>query len=225
MTSRDPRIDRVTRTATPPRGRIPPWLEQDQEGLSVLQGWVPPPVHHQEPPALHGWRPPTLPQDMQALQNSLCVTQQPSTRSTATGSTPHDVAHATKQIFHAFATCSTGVVTLPNGGRSGRLAMGLQDFMRLAQAAQLRLPSADLEDSFMATVHRFGSGGNHFSKNDPTLAYELFVDLLREVAQRRYGDSASVGILFDDHLLPLSHRLRKLEGAAAARAAAAADNT
>lgn len=210
-------------TATPPRGRIPHWLERDQQGSSVLQGWAPPPVHQQEVPTLHGWRPPTLPQDMHALQNSISVTQQPPTRSATVGSTAHEVAQATKQIFHAFATRSTGVVTLPDGGRSGRLAMGLQDFMRVAQAAQIRLPSADLEHCFMTTVKRFGSGGGHF-RNEPALAYELFVDLLREVAQTRYGDSTSIDILFDDHLLPLSHRLRKLEAAAAVRAAAAADN-
>jgi len=103
--------------------------------------------------------------------------------------------------------------------------MGLQDYLRLTNAAQIRLPNGELEAVFRATARRFGSGTS--GQAEPTLPFELFVELLVETARMRYGDlrdAESTAALFEEHLLPLSQRLRELDdlGTSAVAAAAAA---
>lgn len=125
-----------------------------------------------------------------------------------------------RQLFHAFASRDPGSQDVrpgrhPDKGRSGRVTMGLQDYLRLSSAAQIRLPSNELEAVFRSTARRFGSG---LGQAEPTLAFELFVELLVETARMRYGDlrdAESTAALFEEHLLPLAHRLRDLDKAAA----------
>jgi len=126
-----------------------------------------------------------------------------------------DFGQAARQLFAAFASRSVGAVALPRGMRSGRVALGLQDFVRLANAAQLRLPTADLEAAFRETTRSFGAAPCAKGE-EPTLAFELFVELLAEVGRRRFtelSDGQASEALFREHLLPLARRIRDTERA------------
>ncbi|CAJ1410157.1 unnamed protein product [Effrenium voratum] len=128
---------------------------------------------------------------------------------------PEELGQAMKQLFHAFASRAAGSVAKPGGGRSGRVALGLQDYLRLAQASQLRLSPPELEAVFHETTERFGSPAD---SGEPALAFELFVELLVETARRQFADlkdAESAAALFEVHLLPLARRLRRAEGASA----------
>ncbi|CAJ1426740.1 unnamed protein product [Effrenium voratum] len=89
------------------------------------------------------------------------------------------------------------------------------DYLRLAQASQLRLSPPELEAVFHETTERFGSPAD---SGEPALAFELFVELLVETARRQFADlkdAESAAALFEVHLLPLARRLRRAEGASA----------
>jgi len=121
-----------------------------------------------------------------------------------------------RQLFHAFASRAAGSVAKPGGGRSGRVALGQQDYLRLAHASQLRLSKAELEAVFAETADRFGSPTD---SGEPTLAFEQFVELLMETAKRQYEDlrdTESAAALFEVHLLPLARRLKRMEPGASA---------
>lgn len=125
--------------------------------------------------------------------------------------TTEELGQAMKQLFHAFASRAAGSVAKPGGGRAGRVALGLQDYLRMAHASQLRLSQGELEVVFAETAERFGSPTN---SGEPALAFELFVELLVETARRQFTDlkdTESAAALFEVHLLPLARRLRRLE--------------
>lgn len=124
---------------------------------------------------------------------------------------PEELGQAMKQLFHSFASRAAGSVAKPGGGRSGRVALGLQDYLRLAQASQLRLSQSELEAVFHDTGERFGSPAD---SGEPALAFELFVELLVETGRRQFSDlkdTESAAALFEVHLLPLARRLRNAE--------------
>ena len=54
-----------------------------------------------------------------------------------------ELGQAMRKLFNAFASRATGPVQAPRGGRAGRVALGLPDFVRLAGAAHLRLPQSE----------------------------------------------------------------------------------
>eukprot|EP00434_Breviolum_minutum_P005075 symbB.v1.2.004475.t4/scaffold249.1/size274694/34 len=56
------------------------------------------------------------------------------------------------------------------------------DYLRLAQASQLRLSQSELEAVFRNTGERFGSPAD---SGEPALAFELFVELLVETGRRQ----------------------------------------
>lgn len=129
------------------------------------------------------------------------------------GATRKELGQAMQHVFHAFASRTVGVVALPRGAKSGRMAMGLQDFLRLAHAAQLRLPNSGLEGVFCDTVRRCG-GGVRAVEEDQSLAFEFFIELLVETARMHYkelDDGESFAVLCEEHVLPLARRLRELE--------------
>lgn len=141
----------------------------------------------------------------------------PSARSPAAGSgaTPEELGQAMRKLFNAFASRATGPVQAPRGGRAGRVALGLPDFVRLAGAAHLRLPQSELMAAFYATLSQYSGGPLGSDGGDQSLPFELFVELLVETARRKYSelnDTESTAALFEEHLLPLSRRLRELEG-------------
>lgn len=124
---------------------------------------------------------------------------------------PEELGQAMKQLFHAFASRAAGSVAKPGGGRSGRVALGLQDYLRLAQASQLRLSQSELEAVFRNTGERFGSPAD---SGEPALAFELFVELLVETGRRQFTDlkdTESAAALFEVHLLPLARTLHRAE--------------
>lgn len=117
-----------------------------------------------------------------------------------------------RKLFHAFASRATGSVHAPRG-RAGRVALGLPDLIRLAGAANLRLQQSELTAAFHATLSQYSGGAP--DGGDQSLPFELFVELLVETARRKYtelNDTESTAALFEEHLLPLSRRLRELEG-------------
>lgn len=131
------------------------------------------------------------------------------------GASPEELGQAMRKLFHAFASRATGPVNAPRGGRAGRVALGLQDFVRLAGAANLRLPQNELMAAFYATLSQYSGGPLASDGGDQSLPFELFVELLVETARRKYAelnDTESTAALFEEHLLPLSRRLRELEG-------------
>mmetsp|Transcript_114966 Transcript_114966/g.326136 ORF Transcript_114966/g.326136 Transcript_114966/m.326136 type:complete len:124 (-) Transcript_114966:347-718(-) len=122
-----------------------------------------------------------------------------------------------KHIFRSYASKSGGSAALPpKGARSGRVALCKQDLVRLAQAAQLRIPGSELEEAFDGTARRFGA--LNLGKPDsaePALPFELFVELVTETARRQYSDlpeGDATRLLFEKHFVPLSRRLSQLEG-------------
>lgn len=131
------------------------------------------------------------------------------------GASPEELGQAMRKLFAAFASRATGPVQAPRGGRAGRVALGLQDFVRLAGAAHLRLPQSELMSAFYATLSQYSGGPLASDSGDQSLPFELFVELLVETARRKYSelnDTESTAALFEEHLLPLSRRLRELEG-------------
>lgn len=131
------------------------------------------------------------------------------------GASPEELGQAMRKLFHAFASRATGPVQAPRGGRAGRVALGLPDFVRLAGAANLRLPQSELMAAFYATLSQYSGGPLASDGGDQSLPFELFVELLVETARRKYtelNDTESTAALFEEHLLPLSRRLRELEG-------------
>mmetsp|Transcript_20407 Transcript_20407/g.36560 ORF Transcript_20407/g.36560 Transcript_20407/m.36560 type:complete len:826 (+) Transcript_20407:64-2541(+) len=120
-----------------------------------------------------------------------------------------EIGKAMQQLFSSFASRAAGSVAMPRGGRSGRVALGLQDYLRMANASQLRLSQAELEAVFAETVDHFG---NH--ERDQALAFELFVELLVLTARRQFPDfedADATSVLFEVHLLPLARRLKRLD--------------
>eukprot|EP00933_Yihiella_yeosuensis_P026555 TRINITY_DN20616_c3_g1_i1.p1 TRINITY_DN20616_c3_g1~~TRINITY_DN20616_c3_g1_i1.p1 ORF type:complete len:804 (+),score=170.17 TRINITY_DN20616_c3_g1_i1:62-2473(+) len=136
----------------------------------------------------------------------------------AGGASIEELSQASKQLFHTFASRAAGSVAVPQGGRSGRVGLGLQDFLRLSNAAQFRLSKNELEAIFMETNERFGGSASNLDSANPILAYESFYELLVIAAKRRYpdlDDAEGTAALFEEHLLPLSRRLRQIETGAA----------
>lgn len=136
---------------------------------------------------------------------------------TPRGASPEELGQANRRLFRAFATCTISTAAAVGGGatgKAGRMGLGLQDFSRLLNASQIKLPQNDAEDAFNQTVRRYG--GSQSTKGEKTLAFELFVELLVETARKRYGaqagDAESTAALFEDHLLPLARQLSSLEG-------------
>merc|ERR1711924_329792 len=103
-----------------------------------------------------------------------------------------------KNLFNAYAkstTASRGPVA------SRRKACGLHDFLSLASAAQLRLPQNDLEAAFLAKAR----GNSRADAGvEPTLTFELFVELLVLIAELRYpgvGEQQATTVLYSEHLM------------------------
>lgn len=170
-------------------------------GGGLLRAPPPPPA---PPPSIAGGPSPTRgtswPGDI-GLSNS-------SYAGSAGTASPEELGQAMKQLFHSFASRAAGSVAKPGGGRSGRVALGMQDYFRLAQASQLRLSQSELEAVFRETAERFGSPAD---SGEPALAFELFVELLVETGRRQFvdrKDTESAAALFEVHLLPLARRLR-----------------
>jgi len=116
-----------------------------------------------------------------------------------------------QRLFNAFASRTIGGGQA-RPGRSARMGLGLPDYARLANAAQLRLPNTDLENAFQQTVVRYG--GSSSPEGEKTLAFEIFVELIVETARKRYGDMddpESTAALFEQHLLPLARQLSAME--------------
>mmetsp|Transcript_66810 Transcript_66810/g.159883 ORF Transcript_66810/g.159883 Transcript_66810/m.159883 type:complete len:911 (-) Transcript_66810:104-2836(-) len=119
-----------------------------------------------------------------------------------------------RRLFQAYATSGHDGLGLARGGSGLQALLQLHDFSRLVSAAQLSLPSSQIEGAFQATLRQFGVG---FQPLDgaPAVPFELFVELLVNLARRAYpdlGDSEAVAALFEEYLLPLERRLRSLEG-------------
>lgn len=134
------------------------------------------------------------------------------------GASPEELGQAMRKLFHAFASRSTGPVQV-RGGRGGRVALGLPDFIRLANAAQLRMPQNELMAAFYSTLSQYTGGPLAADGGEQSLPFELLVDLLVEVARSKYpdfSDTESTAALFEEHLLPLARRLRQLEGSTGA---------
>lgn len=139
----------------------------------------------------------------------------PGPPASGSGASPEELGQAMRKLFAAFASRATGPVQGPRGGRAGRVALGLQDFVRLAGAAHLRLPQQELTAAFYSTLSQYSGGPLAADGGDQSLPFELFVELLVETARRKYtelNDTESTAALFEEHLLPLSRRLRELEG-------------
>merc|ERR1719265_377403 len=132
------------------------------------------------------------------------------------GASPEELGQAMRKLFHAFASRATGPAQGARGGRAGRVALGFPDYVRLAGAAHLRLPQSELMAAFYATLSQYSGGPLAGDGGDQSLPFELFVELLVETARRKHtelNDTESTAALFEEHLLPLSRRLRELEGA------------
>jgi len=137
-------------------------------------------------------------------------------RIASTGASPEELGTAMRKLFQAFASRATASAPAARGGRAGRVALGLPDFVRLANAAQLRLPRSDLTSAFHTTIAQYQGGQpSEDSEEDRSLPFELFVELLVETARKKYSpylsDTESTTALFEEHLLPVSRRLRELE--------------
>eukprot|EP00929_Paragymnodinium_shiwhaense_P003219 TRINITY_DN10364_c0_g1_i1.p1 TRINITY_DN10364_c0_g1~~TRINITY_DN10364_c0_g1_i1.p1 ORF type:complete len:767 (+),score=124.09 TRINITY_DN10364_c0_g1_i1:87-2387(+) len=152
--------------------------------------------------------PPSPPPAFNSHQQSMASpSSSPSSPGMGRNPSPEELGHAMKKLFRAFASRS---INGSQRGRNARMALGLVDYTRLANAAQLRIPHSDLEDAFQQTVKRYG--GSSSADGEKTLAFEIFVELLVETARKRYGDLSDqegTTALFEDHLLPLARQLEE----------------
>jgi len=190
-------------------GEVHPMLEgsalSESAGRSTLSSRLlrsPPP-----PPA----PPPSMPRG-QPSSSRTPVEGRPSPQAQAASptGTSDEIGKAMQQLFSSFASRAAGSVALPRGGRSGRVALGLQDYLRLAHASQLRISQAELEAAFGETLDRFGNRDS----GEPALAFELFVELLVLTACRQFPDledADATSALFEVHLMPLARRLKQME--------------
>lgn len=212
---------RAARGASPPRGDgglSREFSAAPRYEARMLDAPPPPPL---PPPEAHG--------AVAALGSPVSLVNSPGAArfsphsqraATPRGASAEELGQANRRLFRAFASCaiiSPGVAGSPAGnalGRSGRMGLGLQDYLRLASAAQLRLPQRELEEAFQQTVKRYG--GSSSARGERALAFELFVELLVETARKRYGDTSDAegtAALFEEHLLPLARQLSSLESA------------
>merc|ERR1712125_214434 len=73
-------------------------------------------------------------------QPSPGMSSSPSSPGAGRGASPEELGHAMKRLFQAFASRQIG--SNSQKGRNARMGLGLVDYNRLANAAQLRLPNA-----------------------------------------------------------------------------------
>lgn len=136
------------------------------------------------------------------------------------GDSIQELRKAMHDIFSHFAGSAVrGESESPLGPGDARplkgcSALGIADFLRVARAAKLRLSQTELQAAFRTTTRQ--SRGVVLERGaEPVLTFEHFVELLIEVARRRYcdlGDADGVALLFEEHLLPLALQLQKLHG-------------
>lgn len=121
-----------------------------------------------------------------------------------------ELQRAMRTLFSAYAKSKTGV-SGPRGVKE-RQAMGLNDFIAMARAAQLRIPQKDLEDAFFAITRGSHSAGG--GADGGALSFELYVELLVQTGKLRYPglpEEDATAALFEEHLWPLSRQIRTLE--------------
>mmetsp|Transcript_78506 Transcript_78506/g.139210 ORF Transcript_78506/g.139210 Transcript_78506/m.139210 type:complete len:861 (+) Transcript_78506:91-2673(+) len=224
-----PRLDDdlLGRTLDEPAGEISPSSRSPSPHARQRQGVLrtPPPPPSPPPPVVMSSGFGTLPEGAQGTRGRSPMagagypgpaagTPRGGDGSARQGASPEELGQAMRKLFNGFANRATGPVQAPRGGR-GRVALGLADFVRLANAAQLRMPQNELMAAFYATLSQYSGGPMAASGEDQSLPFELFVELLVETARRKYpdfSDTESTAALFEEHLLPLSRRLRELEG-------------
>lgn len=114
---------------------------------------------------------------------------------------------AMQSLFTAFASKVAGCVA---GGPDIK-QFCFQDFVRLAEAAQIKLAAAQLDIIFRVVMQRIGLAG---VRGEASLPLKFFIELLAETARTRYGDTRD-NIVFRDfleeHLMPLAKRMRRLD--------------
>lgn len=125
-----------------------------------------------------------------------------------------EAALALQALFRGFA--SECLPTIAPSRSRKIVALGLSDFVRLAHAAQVRLPRRDLEGVFHSSSELVGGTGSGSSPSSslraPTLGFEAFVEALVQTAQLCFVDSSkaeAMSCLLRESLIPLASQMRE----------------